>query len=128
MELQLPGFNSTTRLKSGPILLINSRTIYITNLYLDAKALDLHFWTGNGSAPSYTGSLVPDEDGSLSSLHSYFGENIYIKLQNVTFNNVEYFGVWSVAEKKSYGSVQIPRNLNVSDEIGHEQISVSTKC
>lgn len=123
---QLPGFNSSsTRLKSGPILIINSRTLYITNLYLDGKALNLRFWIGNGSTPSEAGSPVPDEDGSISNLHSYFGENVYIKLQNVTLKNVSYFGVWSVSEKKVYGHVAIPRILNVSDQMGCEQISVS---
>lgn len=125
---QLQGFNTTTQLKSGPILVINSRTLYITNLYLDARTLKLNFWIRNGSVPSNTGFPVPDENGSLANLHSYFGENIYIQLQNVTLKNFEFFGVWSVVEKKSYGIVKIPKNLNVTDEVGYEHVSVSNIC
>ncbi|XP_063925392.1 uncharacterized protein LOC135139188 isoform X1 [Zophobas morio] len=99
--------NLNDRVTSGPIILINKKTLYIPNFRYDGGSKNVHFWVGNGE-PSSDGRMVPDEKGSLEELHVYQGQNLDISLPDgVTTDNIEYFGVWSKDEGRSLGHVPI---------------------
>lgn len=99
--------NLNDRVTSGPIILINKKTLYIPNFRYDGGSKNVHFWVGNGE-PSSDGRMVPDEKGSLEELHVYQGQNLDISLPDgVTTDNIDYFGVWSKDEGRSLGDVPI---------------------
>ncbi|KAF5279956.1 hypothetical protein FQA39_LY18177 [Lamprigera yunnana] len=101
-------------LKSGPIVVVDKKTFFVPNLYYDGKGPDAHFWVGKGTAPSATGILVADENGSSKSLSEYTGQNVYITLpHNITVDDIDYFGMWCIKFKHNFGHVLLSKNVTM---------------
>ncbi|RZB40103.1 uncharacterized protein BDFB_008303, partial [Asbolus verrucosus] len=117
-------FGLKSEVTSGPVVLVNKKTLFIPDLRYKGNHKNVHFWVGNGTEPTSAGLVVPDEEGSSGNLHPYQGENININLPNgVTTDNIEYFGVWSTEEKLSLGHVilkgikDVPEVANLKGKI-----------
>lgn len=65
--------------------------------------------------------VLPDESGSTTTLHGYWGQNIYLKLPNVTLHDVDYISVWSAKDNKDYGVIAIPHPIKVPDKTDLEE-------
>ncbi|KAK4872481.1 hypothetical protein RN001_014510 [Aquatica leii] len=101
-------------LRSGPIIAVGKKTLFVPNLYFDAEGLDAYFWVGKGSEPSPSGILVHNEKGSILPLPKYTGQSVYITLpHNVTTDSIDYFGVWSIKHKQNFGHIVIPKNAKI---------------
>lgn len=113
--IQLPPLNSIyPYLNTGPILILNETTIYITSLRYDNKIPDVYFraTTTISSTPIL---LLLNEDVSAKALHGYWGQNVYLRLPNsITIYNIINIDVWSSITKEIYGNITIPSNVEVS--------------
>lgn len=115
--VELPPIKSTYRnLRSGPILILDQVTLYITSLHYDGKLPDVHFL----AETSRGRHLLPDENGSLKNLHAYWGGNIYLNLLNITIHDIDYVHVWS-KDENNHGSVAIPKNLPIPEKVDLEE-------
>lgn len=127
---QTTGFN-TEYVSSGPILIIDKKTIFIPALNYKAESNDTYFWTGRG-VPSANGTLVPDENNSTDSLREYQGQNIYLQLpHNLTTDLIDYIAVWSIEEKTDLAHIILFENVsdsirqNIPEALGYHNKTVS---
>lgn len=49
--------------KSGPVIIVNSKTIQIPNLFYDGEGKNTYFFAGTGPQPNPSGKKIPDEKG-----------------------------------------------------------------
>lgn len=49
--------------KSGPVVVLDAKTIKIPDLHYDGKGDETYFWVGVGPQPNPTGQKIPDERG-----------------------------------------------------------------
>ena len=49
--------------KSGPVIIVNSKTIQIPNLFYDGEGKNAYFFAGTGPQPNPSGKKIPDEKG-----------------------------------------------------------------
>lgn len=112
--------NQTRRLRSGPVLLINERTLYITNLNHNSEMTQFRMVLKNGAAVQ-----VPDETGSYSPLRPYEGESFYLTLpQNISVVNVEKFGIWHT-EHGFLAYITLNSSINIPPYRPHPDVTVS---
>ncbi|KAK4872482.1 hypothetical protein RN001_014511 [Aquatica leii] len=115
-------------LRSGPIVAVGKKTLFVPNLHYDGEGLDAHFWVGKGPEPSPFGILVFNEKGSLLPLPKYTGQSIYISLpHNVTTDSLDYFGVWSMIHKHNFGHTVIPKNAKIPPINGNPRYTADDK-
>ncbi|KAF5292864.1 hypothetical protein FQR65_LT11116 [Abscondita terminalis] len=115
--------------RSGPIVAVDKKTIFVPNLYYDGKGSQAQFWAGKGSEPSASGFILFDEKGSRNHLSNYEGRNIYLTLpHNTTTDNINYFAIWSVKEDHPYGYTLIPKNVEIPEINGNPFYTVIKKC
>lgn len=126
------GFTSDI-ITSGPVLIIDKKTLFISNLNYVSKSSDTFFWTGVGE-PSSNGVLVPDENNSKNPLKSYAAKNIYLQLpENLTTDKIDYIAVWSVKYKTDLGRVILYKENNtearnsVPDALGYHNKTKDNK-
>ncbi|XP_043510950.1 protein Skeletor, isoforms B/C [Frieseomelitta varia] len=99
---------------SGPIVIMDSKTIKIPEFTYEERGTDTYFWVGLGPQPSSKGTKVPDEYGYLESIRTYKEEDVIIQLPgDMTVFNIDWLSIFDVKTKTSYGSVIIPDGLNV---------------
>ncbi|KAF5279957.1 hypothetical protein FQA39_LY18178 [Lamprigera yunnana] len=99
-------------LRSGPVVIVDKKTIFVPNLYYDGEGPDAHFWVGKGDVPTSDGILVANEKGSSNPLTAYTGQNVYITLPyNVTSDDIDYFAVWCIQFRRNFGHVVLPKNV-----------------
>ncbi|XP_017783559.1 PREDICTED: uncharacterized protein LOC108567537 [Nicrophorus vespilloides] len=133
----LPPFSQLAHgLKSGPILILDEKTFFVTNLHYDGKGPDAHFWVGNGSSgPDQNGILVPNEHDSRDTLNSYNGEDVLIRLpEGITVKNIDYFGVWCIEYKHNFGYTNLinvdqitPKKMFLESESG-KRVAIMQRC
>ncbi|XP_018567278.1 uncharacterized protein LOC108907923 isoform X2 [Anoplophora glabripennis] len=125
------GFNSSN-VKSGPVLIIDKKNIFISNLNYISKDNDTYFWAGVGE-PSSNGLLVPDENNTTSPLRTYEGQNIYLQLPDRwTYDKIDYVAVWSVEAKTDLGHILLYKNNsearnNVPEALGYHKMTKDNK-
>ncbi|XP_029163998.1 uncharacterized protein LOC114935347 isoform X2 [Nylanderia fulva] len=99
---------------SGPIVILDSKTISIPQFVYDGQGADTYFWVGLGPQPSSKGQKVPDEYGYMDSLRVYNDEDVILQLPgDMTVFNIDWISIFDVKTKSNYGSVIIPDGLNV---------------
>lgn len=100
--------------RSDAVVVIDSKTISILNLYYDGNKTDVFFWVGIGPQPSSHGEKIPDENGYLNHLNPYYGEDVVLELPGkMTVEDIDWISIWNVEKKESYGYVIIPDKLNI---------------
>lgn len=100
--------------KSETVILIDSRSIGIQQLYYDGLGPSTFFYVGIGPQPNPTGTKVPDETGALEPLGAYEGEDIVLELPgNLTIFDIDWLAIYDTSEQETYGSVIIPSHLSV---------------
>jgi len=93
---------------------VDAQTFLIPNFTYDGQAPDAHFWVGQGNRPGPEGHYVADENGSNEPLRRYSQKTLVIVLPgDLTVFDIDWLSVWCVAFYVDFGSVRIPRNLNV---------------
>lgn len=126
--LQLPGFNSTKyNLHSGPVLVLNTNTFYVTNFFYDGGARGAHFCFDRGSQPGTCGHFarVLGDGDATENLRAFWGDNVYVRLERGVVSGVGFLAVWSSEEKKSLGHVVVPKVVGSGlDEPGFEKFTV----
>ncbi|XP_076331217.1 cytochrome and DOMON domain-containing protein knickkopf isoform X2 [Tachypleus tridentatus] len=100
--------------RSDAVYIMDSKTIKIPNLYYDGNSSDTYFWVGVGPQPNPNGDKIPDEKGYLNTLGHYTGETVVLELPGeLTVFNIDWFSIWNLEAKESYGSLLIPDGLNI---------------
>ncbi|XP_018325985.1 G-protein coupled receptor Mth2-like isoform X2 [Agrilus planipennis] len=112
------GFNnSQEQLSSGPILVLDKKTLYITNLKYNTKIAS-NFWVAYGKNIT----VAPNEEGLYEPFTGYGGENIYITLPYPLSENAPtYFGIWENKTKRAVASTTIPKNVAVPEAKGYDR-------
>ncbi|XP_015785724.1 protein Skeletor, isoforms B/C-like [Tetranychus urticae] len=100
--------------QSGPVVILDSKTIAIPELYYDGLSENTFFWVGDGPQPHSSGRKIPNEQGYLESLGPYSNEEIILELPgSMTVFEIDWLAIWNAEHEINYGSVIIPDNLNI---------------
>jgi len=115
----LPGFMGLAHgVRSGSIIVKDSRTLLIKGLYYDGAGPDAYFWVGTGAKPHAGGRKIPNEQGSMDVLTGYQGEDVELILPaDLTVNDIDWVSMWCVAFKENFGYAMIPKGLDVPDAV-----------
>ncbi|CAG7681730.1 unnamed protein product [Allacma fusca] len=118
----LPGFVSFAHgVRSGNVIIKDTRTILIKSLYYDGAGPDAYFWVGTGSKPHAGGRKIPNEQGSMDVLTGYVGQDVELILPaDLTVNDIDWLSMWCVAFKENFGHVMIPKGLDVPEALDLE--------
>jgi len=107
-------FDGIHDVSSDKVVVVDAQTFLIPNFTYDGQAPDAHFWVGTGNRPGPEGSGVADENGSNDPLRRYSEKTLVIVLPGqLTIFDIDYLSVWCTAFFVDFGSIRIPRNLNV---------------
>lgn len=119
---------------SDNIVIVDAQTLLVPNFTYDGEApgkrlfffitcfflflykfiLDAKFWVGHGQKPTPLGIRIPDENGRETPLIRYDKKTIVLTLpSDLTFFDIDYFGVWCEAFSVDFGHVRLPKTLNV---------------
>ncbi|KXZ75655.1 uncharacterized protein LOC103314560 isoform X2 [Tribolium castaneum] len=105
---------------SGPVLLLDKKTLFIPNFRYKGDHKNVRFWVGNGSEPSSDGIALSDEKNSSESLGPYQGQNVKLHLpESLSTDNIDYLAVWSIDEAVSLGYVPI-KGVSEAPEVEQE--------
>ncbi|XP_058800377.1 protein Skeletor, isoforms B/C [Phymastichus coffea] len=105
---------ASRNVSSDSIIIIDAKTISIPRLTYDGSGEETHFYVGQGSRPSPKGTKLSDEYGYLDPLRAYNEENVIIQLPgDMTVSNIDWLSIYDVKTKSNFGSVIIPKGLNV---------------
>lgn len=120
--VQLSPLNSTySNLHSGPILILDQTTLYITSLHYDGKLSEVYFQAFI-NASTLPVLLLLNENNFANELHAHWGQNIYLKLpNNLTIYNIVYIRVWSKKTEEVYATIVVPNNIIVPEKTITEQ-------
>ncbi|XP_053202409.1 protein Skeletor, isoforms B/C-like [Panonychus citri] len=100
--------------QSGPVVILDSKTILIPDFNYDGRSQNTFFWVGDGPQPHSSGRKIPNEQGYLESLGPYKNEELIIELPGaITVFEIDWIAVWNSETERNYGSVIIPDNLNI---------------
>ena len=72
-------------IKSGPVVVMDAKTIKIPAFSYDGKGGEVYFFAGEGPQPSSTGFVVPDELGYINALGKYEDKDVVLQLPGKTF-------------------------------------------
>ncbi|XP_065225069.1 protein Skeletor, isoforms B/C [Planococcus citri] len=99
---------------SGPIEILDAKTITIPQFTYNGAGQDTYFWVGLGPQPSSKGYKVPDENGYLDPLRVYTEETVTLELPgDLTIFDIDWLSIYDVASKQNLGYVIIPDEPNV---------------
>jgi len=115
----LPGLTSFAHgVRSGSVIIKDTRTILIKGLHYDGAGPDAYFWVGTGSKPHAGGRKIPNELGSMDVLGGYTGQDVELILPaDLTVNDIDWLSMWCVAFKENFGHVMIPKGLDVPEAL-----------
>ncbi|GFS53768.1 cytochrome b561, DM13 and DOMON domain-containing protein At5g54830 [Nephila pilipes] len=106
--------NSKGGTSSGDILILDSQTFFIPDFSHDASEKDVYWWISKGTKPNEEGVRLHYEDGSDSPLQEYKNKTMIMTLPDGhSVFEYNFLSVWSPSESEDYGSVEIPRDLNI---------------
>lgn len=89
--------------KTDTLIIIDSKTILIKNLYYDGLGPDAYFMVGLGSKPGRHGTKVPDENGSLKVLSAYRGKNVLLRLPgDITLFDIDWFSIYCITFRHDF--------------------------
>lgn len=116
VELRGLSPNGAYNISSGPIRVVDIKTIEISNFILRTEGKAVWFMIGKDILPNSNGHIVPLYDSSLKmfdceSLRDYHGESVHLRLPgSLDIKDVFWFSVFSMAEATSYSHIYLPFN------------------
>uniref|UniRef100_A0A0K0D0N6 DM13 domain-containing protein n=1 Tax=Angiostrongylus cantonensis TaxID=6313 RepID=A0A0K0D0N6_ANGCA len=108
--------NGLYNISSGPIRVIDIKTMEINNFSLRSGNNVVWFMIGKDILPNANGHIVPLYDKRFKlfdceSLRDYYNETVYLRLPgNLDIKDVFWFSVFSIAESVSYSHIYLPYN------------------
>lgn len=106
--------SKTGEVKSGGVIIEDSKTILIEDFAYDGSGQEVHFWVGVGPQPHSKGVKIPDEHGYMTPLEKYKKKNVRLELPgDLTVFTVDWLAVYDIKTDKVLGSIIIPEELNV---------------
>ncbi|GIY08079.1 hypothetical protein CDAR_90811 [Caerostris darwini] len=112
--------------RSDDVIILDSKTIFIANLYYDGAGPDAFFLAGKGVKPDGKGFKIPDENGSLEKLHGYNGENVTIQLPGeLTVFDVDWLALYCIRFEQNFGHVYFPEQANIPANIEDLRMAVN---
>ncbi|XP_064465589.1 protein Skeletor, isoforms B/C-like isoform X2 [Ornithodoros turicata] len=105
------------RTRSGPVILKDINTLFLSDFGYDGSAPDAYFLCGKGQING-RGIKVPDEHGRTSKLKGYNNVDLTLKFPDgVTAFDVDWFAIYCIRFAEVFASVRIPSNPNVPPDI-----------
>ncbi|EYB96614.1 hypothetical protein Y032_0148g2632 [Ancylostoma ceylanicum] len=101
---------------SGPIRVIDIKTMEISNFTLKSSGAGVWFMIGKDILPNAQGHIVPIYDSKFKlfdceSLRDYNGETVLLRLPgNLDIKDVFWFSVFSITTAVSYSHIYLPYN------------------
>ncbi|VDO77771.1 unnamed protein product [Haemonchus placei] len=116
--VQLRGLspNGLFNISSGPIRVIDVKTIEISDFVLRTDSKAVWFMIGKDILPNTNGNIVPLYDPELKlfdceSLRDYNGETVHLRLPgNLDIKDVFWFSVFSIPDAVSFSHIYLPFN------------------
>ncbi|KAF8786535.1 Protein Skeletor like protein [Argiope bruennichi] len=106
--------------KSDGVMVMDSKTIKILNLFYDGNDTDVFFSVGLGPQPTPHGTKIPDERGYLNSLYPYSGKDVTLILPGkMTVDDIDWLSIYNFRTEENYGSTVIPDRLNIPPSLIH---------
>jgi len=125
---KISAFNGIHEVASDKIVIVDAQTFLIPNFTYDGQAPDAHFWVGTGDRPGPEGTFVSDENGSKEPLRRYSEKTLVIVLPgDLTVFDIDWLSVWCIAFFVDFGSIRIPRSLNVPPSLRMLNIEPQSK-
>ncbi len=110
--LSLERLRGRNGLASGPVVILDSRTILIPNLTFKGLAPDTHFMVGRaGTIPNdIDGNAIPDEKGNDDPLGSYSNDTVILSvpLDQPDLSSAKWFSIWSAGIRRSLADILLP--------------------
>lgn len=111
---KIHNFEGIHGVTSDKVVVVDAQTFLIPNFTYDGQAPDAHFWVGEGNRAGPEGTKVADENGSNDPLRRYDEKTLVIVLPgDLTVFDIDWLSVWCEAFYVDFGTVRIPRDLNV---------------
>ncbi|KAJ8041493.1 Hyalin [Holothuria leucospilota] len=104
----------TAQRATGTVYSVDARSIFIKDFTFDGSSVgtDARFFAGSSESPDDTGVIIPDEQGTTSSLRDYNGEDIVLTLpDNTEITDFLWIAVWDAQLQVAYGFVLIPEGF-----------------
>jgi len=125
---KIGAFDGIHLVASDRVVVVDAQTFLVPNFTYDGSAPDAHFWVGTGSRPGPEGVQVADENGSRDPLRRYDEKTLVIVLPgDLTVFDIDWLSVWCIAFFVDFGSIRIPRNLNVPPSLRMLKIEPQSK-
>lgn len=100
--------------RADSVVLVDSRTIFLSNFKYDGAAPDAHFLVGKGEITGSNGVIVADEKGSLDKLAGYFGQNLTLRLrEGSSWDQYDWFSVYCLKAAQDFAHIRLPTMLSV---------------
>ncbi|TRY81057.1 hypothetical protein TCAL_09448 [Tigriopus californicus] len=121
-------FDGIHDVKSESIVVVDAQTFLIPSFSYDGTAPDAHFWVGKGTRPGPEGNYIADENGSNEPLKKYGKKTLVVVLpSDITVFDIDWLSIWCVAFFVDFGSIRIPKDLNVPPSLRMLGIEPQTK-
>ncbi|KAG7297570.1 hypothetical protein JYU34_019613 [Plutella xylostella] len=117
-ERTLGPMTGSPAVSSGPVKVLDARTILIPSFRYDGSGGEVYFWAGEGAQPSARGTKVPDEYGYVEPLSPYNGTDVRLTLAgSTTVRDISWLSVWDALAATSLASVLVSDGLNVPPQL-----------
>ncbi|CAG9134831.1 unnamed protein product [Plutella xylostella] len=130
-ERTLGPMTGSPAVSSGPVKVLDARTILIPSFRYDGSGGEVYFWAGEGAQPSARGTKVPDEYGYVEPLSPYNGTDVRLTLAGTTtVRDISWLSVWDALAATSLASSSLPnckqlhRGYQVSWEVHGPQVTI----
>lgn len=104
------------KISSGPITVLDTKTIEIKNFYLDTDGIPVWFMIGKDIIPNSNGLIVPTylpdkKEYDCDSLRNYYNETVILHLpDSFDITDVFWFSVFSIPKSISFSHIYLPYN------------------
>lgn len=99
---------------ADPVLLLDARTVQLTNFHYDGAAPDAHFLVGRGDVSGTNGVIIANEKGSFDKLGRYSGENVTLSLRHgASWDQYEWLSVYCIKASQDFAHIRLPDKLTV---------------
>uniref|UniRef100_A0A914HYD2 DM13 domain-containing protein n=1 Tax=Globodera rostochiensis TaxID=31243 RepID=A0A914HYD2_GLORO len=111
-----PNVSTGKRVQSGPIRVLNTKTIELTEFSLSTEGLPMWFMVGKEIVPNRNGHIVPifnrtTQSFDCDSLRDFHNETVTLRLSDpLDIKDVFWFSVYSIPRSQSLAHIYIPYN------------------